>query len=245
MITKDSMARISDINICICSISDRADLSSKTYPALVEYAQKWSYGIHIETHSLDESRHIAWSKVLLLQRLLPHYDICVWVDDDILITDLNKPLEHFITENFRHGKTSFMISADMVPQAPMNTGIVFVRNIPVAFQVLQCVWDMCDKIGKRHEPCWEQDAFNALWLYSDKNWVDILPYRILQSFIRDWYLPVEQFWQPGDFSAHITGMDMERRLEIIDDLKANPQGFDPTVYLTKYSVVGSVIPIVR
>lgn len=224
------MARISDINFCICSISDRPELSSKTYPVLVAYAQKWGYGIHIETRSLDETRHIAWSKVLLLQRLLPLYDICVWVDDDILITDPDKPLEYFITENFRHGKTGFMISADVLPQTPMNTGIVFTRNIPLSLQILQCVWDMCDKIGKRQEPCWEQDAFNAIWLYMDKSWVDIVPYRMLQTLIRDWNLLPELFWQPGDFSAHVTGMGLERRLEIMTDLKTNPQTFDPAKY---------------
>jgi hypothetical protein len=227
------MAKISDINFCICSISNRPELSQKTYPTLVHYAQKWGYTIHIESHTLDETRHIAWSKVLLLQRLLPQYDICVWVDDDILITDSQKPLEYFITENFRHGKTGFMISADTLPQTPMNTGIVFVRNIPAGTYMLQKVWNQCDMLGKRQEACWEQDAFNATWLYMDKSWVDIIPYRTLQTHIRDWNLPLELFWQPGDFAAHVTGMGLERRLQIMDDLLANPLAFDPAKYLIK------------
>ena len=227
------MARISDIKLCICSLSDRPALSQKTYPRLTEYAQKWGYALHIESHSLDETRHVAWSKVLLLQRLLPLYDICVWIDDDILITDLDTPLERFITENFRHGKTGFIISADTLPQTPMNTGIVFVRNIPVSINILQSVWDLCDRIGKRDEPCWEQDAFNVIWLYMDKSWVDVAPYRTFQTFIRDRNLPAELFWQQGDFSAHVTGMGLERRLQIFEDLQANPAAFDPTKYLIR------------
>ncbi len=227
------MSNLSEIRFCICSISDRPELSRKTYPALVQYAQKWGYALHIETQTLDETRHIAWSKVLLLQRLLPLYDVCVWFDDDILITDPEKPLESFITEGFRTGLHAFMIAADILPQTPMNTGIVFARNLPAAFELLKWVWDQCDKIGKRHEPCWEQDAFNAIWLYWNKSWVDIIPYRRLQAHIRDWNLPRELFWQPGDFSAHVTGMALDRRLKILDDLLADPDRFDPDNYLSK------------
>ena len=230
------MPRISEIAICICSLSDRPELSSKTYPALTAYAQKWGYDLHLASHTLDATRHIAWSKILLLQRLLPLYDICVWFDDDILITNSATPLEGFITENFRHGKTAFMVSADVLPQTPMNTGVVFVRNLEQAHLRLQLIWNMCDTIGKRQEACWEQDAFNALWLYIDNSWVDVLPYRQTQSFVRDRNLSSELLWRPGDFAAHVTGMSHERRLAIIEQLQADPERFDAAAYLQSASV---------
>lgn len=225
------MSKISEINICLCSLSDRPELSAMTVPSLAAYAQRWGYSLHLASQTLDPTRHIAWSKLLLLQRLLPLYDICVWFDDDILITNPELPLELQITENFRSGKVAFMVAADVLPQTPMNTGVVMVRNLPQAHQRLQYFWDMCDSIGKRHEPCWEQDAFNGVWLYINKDWVDIAPYRSLQTLVRDWNLGEELLWSPGDFAAHVTGMDIERRIEIMRRLQADPQHAELAVYL--------------
>jgi predicted O-linked N-acetylglucosamine transferase (SPINDLY family) len=209
--------------ICILSISNRPSISSTTQPVLLKYAQKWGYHIHFESDTLDDSRHIAWSKIKLLQRMLSFYDVCVWVDDDILITRPDTPLEEFFTEGFRSGDQPFIIAADLLPQTPINTGFMFVKNCVLSHKMLEKIWKLCDRLGKSYEPCWEQDAVNALYLYIDKNWVDVVPYRELQSFVRNNNLTADQLWRPGDFSAHFTGMELERRVQLIEEVFRNPE----------------------
>ncbi len=48
--------------------------------------------------------------------------------------------------------------------------------------------------------------------------VTIIPHNIIQSFHRDHDLPEENKWKVGHFSAHFTGMSMEKRIEYRDEV---------------------------
>ena len=48
----------------------------------------------------------------------------------------------------------------------------------------------------------------------------ILPHTVLQSFARDYDVPEELRWRPGHFSAHLTGMPLDRRLRMLEQVLA-------------------------
>lgn len=211
--------------VLVLSISDRPTLSDITHRRLKEYCSRHNYDVDIRTSSLDTSRHIAWSKIKLLQERMQRggYDYYVWVDDDIYITDLSKSFSYFI-DNYTEkddNDWSIIISQDVdVPCCPFNSGLFIVRaGHDNVFRLLQSVWELSSETGTANKPLWEQDAMVHYWQNIDSNPFVIVPHRVLQSFYRDTKSdPQEYRWQKGDFAAHMCGMSLERRLARLDEV---------------------------
>ena len=64
----------------------------------VESLESNIYNYEIINYSLDTSRHISWSKLLLMKKLIQEtdYEYYVWIDDDIYISNLDITIESFI-----------------------------------------------------------------------------------------------------------------------------------------------------
>ena len=69
------------------------------------YARRHGYGYVKFDRSLDPSRPEEWSKIKALLEVLNDTNPCwlLWIDDDIIITDPQKPLTYF-TDKYGHGK---------------------------------------------------------------------------------------------------------------------------------------------
>jgi len=210
------------MRVILLSISDRPSLSKSTFFVLRQYCEKHGYDLDIRTTSLDTTRHIAWSKILLLVETLDKesYDYCVWIDDDILITDMHRRIESFITSfDFdRHPSKDILLSMDVVDECPFNTGFLIVKNTTTSKHILSEAWNLCEKLDKHFEPNWEQDALIHFYKHTDASPFLIVPHNIVQSFYRDYRLPPELKWSRGDFAAHITGMPLEKRLVALREI---------------------------
>jgi hypothetical protein len=51
------------------------------------FAERHGYDVHLGTRSLDPSRPVSWSKVVLLRELLERYEQVLWLDSDLVIVD--------------------------------------------------------------------------------------------------------------------------------------------------------------
>lgn len=200
------------MKILFCSLSDRPKLSKPIFEKLKEYCTFHNYKCVIEEKSLDDSRAPAWSKILLLQREMkrnPDYDYIIWIDDDILITNKCKKFEDFIQKY----DSDIFVSADVLKSYPMNTGIIVCKNNRQTLRYLQHIWMLCEKYPKlKNSGLWEQDVMTID--YKENKFVKIIPYGIIQTFQRRKNLD----WKPGDFSAHFTGMDMDDRIKMRDEI---------------------------
>lgn len=204
--------------LCVVSISDRPAFSSRIHAVLERYCKRWGYPLRLFHETLDDGRHISWSKIRAIQALLNEgYDTVVWIDDDIVVTNPDKPLTDFLA--LMPETSSFLVSADADPNTPLNAGMMFVRNCPTARETLRVIWDLCDSVGTRWRPNWEQDVF-IRYRHLHPELFTIVPHRTFQSFLRNYGTPPGLAWQPGDFAAHITGMPLPDRVEYLNQLLA-------------------------
>ena len=208
----------------VCSLSDRPILSKPMFDQLEEYCNLHNYKCVLETESLTKSRSPAWSKILLLQREIknnPDIDLIVWIDDDILITNKIIKIEELI-EKYEFNK--ILVSEDVV-WSPFNTGVIICKNNQDTYDYLQHIWDLCEKYPeKKFSGLWEQDIMvkdfqlRCVMNPDEPMPLTIIPHNIIQSFYRDHDLPPEKKWKPGHFAAHFTGMSLEKRIELRNEI---------------------------
>jgi hypothetical protein len=207
---------MTDKSILFCSLSDRPNLSQILFEHLQSYCDKHDYKCVLENKSLCTERAPAWSKIILLQREMknnPEVDYVVWVDDDILITNKNKKFEDFIYSN---KDANIIVSEDAIRSHPMNTGIIICKNDNESMKYLQHIWQLCEKYpNSKHSGLWEQDIMTRDYRENPNgNFIKILPYRTIQTF----YRTSNPDWRPTDFSAHFTGMSMDKRIQMRNDV---------------------------
>lgn len=204
----------------VVTLSDRPALARATQGVLKAYCERQGYALTIKDASLDASRHIAWSKIRLLQDVMRscEADFYVWMDDDIVVTDPAKDILDFVEEfgfDSAAGK-SVMVSGDT--QALLNAGMLILK--PSALGLLEAIWDMPNKRRKMKKfltaPNWEQDCFIEYVRSCKPCQVMIVPYKRLQAFEREGYNDTpDQRWRPGDFCAHVSGMPLDSRLKCL------------------------------
>jgi FkbM family methyltransferase len=195
-----------------CSLSDRPELSAPMFEKLKEYCSYHNYKCVLEDKVLDTTRAPSWSKIPLLQREMksnPDIPLIVWIDDDIIITNKEKRFEELIKD---YTFENILISREVVP--PFNCGILVVKNNQESYDYLTHIWELCEKYPEyKHKPNWEQQIFIKDY-YNDQSHIFPIPYRIIQSF----YRTNDRDWKEGDFSAHITGMPLETRKNMRDEV---------------------------
>ncbi len=213
-------------SMLFCSLSDRPSLSQPMFETLQSYCDKHEYKCVLENNSLDTTRYPSWSKIKLLQREMkanPDIDTIVWMDDDILITNQDIKFEELIKDYpYEH----ILVSADVI-YSPFNAGIMVVKNDESTYQLLQYIYDMCDQEEYQYykfNGLWEQDVMvkycrNVSLMNPNQECpVTIIPHNIIQSFHRDHTLSEENKWKVGHFSAHFTGMSLEKRIQYRDEV---------------------------
>ena len=208
-----AIKNINKYKICIVSLSDRPELSNYTFPLMKEYANKHNYSLVLHNKVLCD-RHPSWSKIPALKAEIKKYDYVVWMDDDILLTDLDKPLSFFIdTYGFRKSNASMMVSSDVQGEKStlMNCGILFLK--PTAESLLDNVWI----IGENNKLLlngfsWEQEAFNFCYKFTNPHAFMIVPQPNFQTCAR-LYIDPALSWKPGHFAAHLNVGGIQEKLE--------------------------------
>jgi hypothetical protein len=208
------------MRILFCSLSDRPILSKPMFDKLQQYCDRHNYKCVLEDKILDESRAPSWSKVRLLQREMkanPDCDIIVWIDDDILITRQDIKFEELIQP---YPFDNILVSEDVV-WSPINCGVLVCKNNQTTYDYLEEIWELCEQYPeKKFGGLWEQDIMvtHARMTTNKKLRLTVIPHNIIQSFYRDHDLPPEKKWRMGHFSAHFTGMSLEKRIDMRDQV---------------------------
>jgi hypothetical protein len=158
-------------------------------------------------------------------QLYPDYEFYIWIDDDIYITNYSTNIVDII-KLYRFD--NILVSKDPVDKWIMNCGLLVINNTKESINLLHKIYDLVDECGTRLERNWEQDAFIRYYqkyMQPDSKEIVTVPYRILQSFYRDNSLSENDFWKPGDFSAHFTGMEEAKRIEYIKKYKKETEKY--------------------
>jgi len=141
------------------------ELAELTYNSKKNYCNTWGYDLISECGTLDSERPPAWSKILLLRKLLDSYDWLYWIDADALIMNPETRLEDIIDDRYSM-IVAKLESEDLFGSLHLNTGSFLIRSDDAGKKLL-------DTIYRQHEftehLCWEQQAF--IDLYVKNQWV--------------------------------------------------------------------------
>jgi len=168
-----------------------------------EYCQRHGYDFILKDQSEDTSRHIYWSKIPLMRKVLEHpsYDWVVWIDADTLMMNMEIPLEIFLDDNY-----NFIISRDW--QA-INSGVFFVKNCQWSKDFLDRVYNRVDCVD-HFLP--DQEAISRE--LKNNNEIDamakIVPQRLFNSYcseILGYHTDLTTLYQKGDFLLHFASAD--------------------------------------
>lgn len=186
------------------------------------YCQQHGYDFICLEESLDTSRPIQWTKILLLQKVLenPEYQWVFWSDADSMVMNLGVRLEEFIDAEY-----NLIIGKDC---HGINSGQFFLKNCPWSLKLLSDVYGRTECI---HHCWWEQ---RALQLELEENpevfkRSKIVPQRLFNSYAKEIadFCP-SSWYKPGDFIIHfpgvknldvLCGLFHRYEKEIIDDPK--------------------------
>lgn len=192
----------------MCTLSDRAETRELSWPLMEQYCRRFGYAFVARTETMDPSRHIAWSKILLLRELAAsgEYDVVLWMDDDLIVTRPDLRLEHLLAPFLASGaREPIAISRD-AHGWPFNSGMMAVRcDMPgVVPEIFDTIYATAEP-DSTHGLAWEQTGMTRLYARDPtfRSQLYIYAPGIIQGFFRDTD-PIECRWHYGTFAAHVT-----------------------------------------
>ena len=140
-------------------------------------------------------RHASWSKLKLLNST-PDGMSCMWVDDDIILTNIQTDVWANYAATLH--SASLVVSEDFRPSI-FNMGMVIAVGGEKLRSVCQKIWDIGSRSPfYRFGGWWEQSAAQELFV-SEPGLFQIVPFREIQAF--EPYFrnnDRKRVWSPGD-----------------------------------------------
>jgi hypothetical protein len=124
------------------------------------FGERHGYDVIVGGEEAIEDRAPAWSKVVLLRRLLESYDYVLWIDADAIILDDSVDPASLLEE----GHYQALVKYRWNEEECACTGVWLLRNVEKAVSFLDAVWNSGDGYLRIHP--WEQAAAMRLLGYS-------------------------------------------------------------------------------
>ena len=173
------------------------------------YCRMHGYAFVLEKEPLDASRPVAWSKIPLIAKVLPHYDYVFWSDADAMVVNYDIAFEDMF-KCFFGTRTNMVVTKDAAGN--INTGNFLLKNDEWSFELLEKIWNQEQFIN---HPWWENQAFLHL-LHTDslvKEHAAVVPYT---DFTFNSYPHFPNGFKEGDFIVHFAGIhdvgELEKRI---------------------------------
>ena len=144
--------------ICSLATGSYRSLLGRSALSFERYAERWGWDLILSTESLAAGRPAPWSKVPLLRSLLGHYDWVLWLDADVVVTDLDAD----ISSEIREGKDLYLVEHPWLGQYTANSGVMLLRSNEWSRSFLDAVWA---KAEFTDHPWWENAAVLELLGY--------------------------------------------------------------------------------
>lgn len=185
-----------------------AKLGEYTNQSKQRYCEKWGYEFICHIGVIDEKRPAAWSKLLLVEKLLDDYDWVWWLDADAVIANQQISLETILDDDY-----DIIICREREQEQlgtwQLNTGSFFMQRTKASSDFLQVIYHT--EVDSDH-PYWEQNAFyHAVATSSTKK------IRIKIELDQTRFNSFRPHYEKGDFVFHAVGpvRDPEIKLQMI------------------------------
>lgn len=181
---------------------------------LFQYAYRHGYTVQYFTQPYAPTAPLIWQKVYAMDAALhQNYDVVVWVDDDIYITNVEKPIQDFLSLS----EKDIIIGQDITSTYYnfLNTGIYILRNTPISRKLIQDTLQARTKLfnGLWNEGYYhEQSVITYFILTTYRQYAYIVEKNILQSYSKD------GLRDKYNFCLHLAGEKTEDRNRIMLNL---------------------------
>ena len=222
-----AIRNINKYKISIVSYSDREALYSETFMRFKVYSQMHNYKCTVHTTLPPTDRHPSWNKIPVLRNEIlsekSNLDFVVWMDDDIYVTDMEKPLSYFIDlYGFRKSKANILVSSDIPGEisSHINCGIMFFKTTPDSMTILDSAWKLGDMNPlSKNGYSWEQDIFNFLYKFDCRHEFIVVPQPNFQTCARVVEINLHNSWKVGHFAAHLQYGNLQLKLQMLHLIK--------------------------
>lgn len=124
------------------------------------FGERHGYDVVVGGEEMIEDRAPAWSKVVLLRRLIESYEYVLWIDADAIILDDSDDPTSLLAEDDYQALVRYRYEEEECA----CTGVWLLRNVEKAIAFLDAVWDSGEGYLRLHP--WEQAAVMRLLGYS-------------------------------------------------------------------------------
>ena len=187
-----------------------------TAPTQKAYADKWGFSFFCNREYTADT-HPAWQKLGLIRKNLMVYELVIWIDADVFITNPDVDIR-----NIADGHMGLTFSYDWEYTDPdLFTSCAFtVRSCPISFRFLDEAMKLT-KYGEWNSITWDQQALREVRRRGGDfaQAVRVLPHRVLASVPSDVQKSVSP-WKAGDFLCHLGGIPTPQR--VVKFKKMNP-----------------------
>lgn len=175
------------MKLCVASlytsnIKEYGILSAKNKRS---YAIKHGFDCVISNKVLDPKRAAAWSKIILIQKLLGDYDWVFWTDADSLIMNMDTNLQDLIR---RYSNKDMIVTKGV--SSPINSGEWLIKNTKWSHALLDKIWHSTPDYFINNNP-WEQGSFVNLLSKKVKKKIAILNHRVMNSIPNIRYIDLD------------------------------------------------------
>ena len=204
-------------------------LAQLTVPLMSEYAKRHDLDFDRGGSALNTQDGIYWTKFVRGLELLKHYERIIWLDADQMIT--NPDYEFAIPQHGFHVSMDWGYDAVQPWEFSVCGFIAHKSSIPLLEEVLTLEPESRGKPFPEQAPCREvvrkridgiestlrdvapgEERWNANINIHRARFLNAVPNEVCPGKVVD---P----WKPGDFSAHLTMLPVEKRIELFHKIK--------------------------
>lgn len=204
------------MKICVAYIygENYFELAKIAIPVLMKYCLKHNYDFRTKSCKPNDNGRYDFIRIQYANDLLSHYDACLILEGDMLVTSMNYKIEDLL-----EGEKDFYLCKDI---NGVNTASFICRSTKWMRELLTEIYTHKDKL-------WDEQIFFETFEHEK---IKYLNHPSINSLPYDCYAPTygyidkekqidaikptheEGCWQPGDFILHCPGMELSKRIEI-------------------------------
>ena len=175
------------------------------------YCNKHGYNFQVEKNILDNTKHPAWSKILLIQNLLnTSYQYIFYIDADACFVNHEIKIENFINDK---SITIANQNKDFSKPRGENSGVMLIKNNEISKKFFADCWDTYESC--KRSCVWDQQAIGRMLDSKYKNDCKKLTCKQFNSYDGEFARNIGHFhclYEEGDFIIHMLRTSVEYKI---------------------------------
>lgn len=176
-----------------------------------KYCQKHGYDFYVQNKCLDQTKHPAWSKILLMQNLLnENSDYIFYIDADACFVNHNMKIQSFIND-----KTITIANQNKNFNQPRgeNSGVMLIKNNEISKSFFTDCWNIYEDC--KNSCVWDQEAIGRMLDGKYKKHCKKLTCKQFNSYDGDFAKGCGHFhclYEKGDYIIHMLRTSTEYKI---------------------------------